>query len=105
MTYRETKPYQTSIGYLSEWRFYECDQCDNCPFKSKCTKATGNRRIQVSPELQRYPQQAKQNLTSEQGIALRKQRSIEPETVLGDIKFNRGFRRFSLRGLEKVNTE
>jgi transposase len=105
MTYRETKPYQTSNGYLSERRFYECDHCGNCPLKPKCTKAKGNRRIQFSPTLQRYRQQAKQNLTSEQGIALRKQRSIEPETVFGDIKFNRCFRRFSLRGLEKVNTE
>jgi hypothetical protein len=113
MTYRETQPYKTSNGYLSERRFYECDHCGDCLLKPNCTKATssrcscgkGNRRIQFSPELQRYRQQAKDNLTSEQGIALRKQRSIEPETVFGDTKFKRGFRRFSLRELEKVNTE
>ena len=105
MTYRETKPYETSNGYQSERRFYECDHCVTCPLKPKCTKAKGNRRIQHSPELHRYRQQAKTNLTSEQGMALRKQRSIEPETVFGDIKFNRGFRRFSLRGLPKVETE
>jgi hypothetical protein len=105
MTYLETKPYKTNTGYLSERRFYECTQCADCPLKSKCTKAKGNRCIQVSFELQRFRQQARENLLSEQGIALRKRRSIEPETVFGDIKYNRGFRRFSLRGLKKVETE
>lgn len=105
MIYLETKPYKTTAGYLSERRFYECAHCATCPLKPECTKAKGNRRIQMSFELRRYHQQAKQNLLSEQGIALRKGRSTEPETVFGDIKHNRGFRRFSLRGLEKVETE
>ena len=105
MTYQETKPYKTSTGYLTEHRFYECADCADCPLKPKCTKAKGNRRIQISFELQRFRKQARENLLSEQGIALRKKRSIEPETVFGDIKHNRGFRRFSLRGLKKVETE
>ncbi|MGF9911305.1 transposase [Paenibacillus ehimensis] len=29
----------------------------------------------------------------------------EPEPVIGDIKNNRGFKRFLLRGLPKVNLE
>lgn len=105
MTYRETKPYKTSTGYLSERRFYECDHCATCPLKPQCTKAKGNRQIQSGFELRRYRQQAKDNLLSEQGVALRKKRSIEPETVFGDIKHNRSFRRFSLRGLKKVEAE
>jgi hypothetical protein len=32
-------------------------------------------------------------------------RSIEPETVFGDIKHNMGFRRFMLRGLKKGVSE
>lgn len=95
MTYQETKPYKTSTGYLTEHRFYECAYCPDCPLKPKCTKAKGNRRIQVSFELQRFRKQARENLLSEQGIALRKKRSVEPETVFGDIKYNRAFRRFS----------
>ncbi len=105
LTYRETRPYKTSNGYLSQRRYYECDQCAACPLKPQCTKARGNRRIQHSLELRRYRQQARLNLTSQQGIALRKKRSTEPETVFGDIKFNRAFRRFSLRGVSKVETE
>jgi transposase len=105
LTYRQTKSYKTSNGYLSQRRYYECDHCASCPLKPQCTKAKGNRRIQYRPELHRYRQQARLNLTSEQGIALRKKRSTEPETVFGDIKFNRAFRRFSLRGLPKVEAE
>ena len=105
LTYRETRPYKTSTGYLSQRRFYECDHCSTCPLKPKCTRAKGNRRMQFSFELHRFRQQAKDNLLSEQGTALRKKRSTEPETVFGDIKFNRAFRRFSLRGLKKVETE
>ena len=36
---------------------------------------------------------------------MRKKRSIDVETVLGDIKRNLGFTRFTLRGLEKVTLE
>ena len=105
LTYRETKPYKTSNGYLSQRRFYESAHCATCALKPKCTRAKGNRRIQTSFELQRYRGQARANLVSEQGLRLRKQRSIEPETVFADIKHNRGFRRFSLRGLKKAETE
>ncbi len=105
MQYVETKPYKTSNGYLSQRRFYESAHCATCPLKPKCTQAKGNRRIQVSFELQRYREQARNHLLSEQGVALRKKRSIEPETVFGDIKHNRSFRRFSLRGLKKAETE
>lgn len=105
MLYMETKPYKSKNGFLSQRRFYECLDCAACPLKPKCTKAKGNRRIQVSFELRRYRQQAKDNLLSEQGVALRQLRSIEPETVFGDIKYNMGFRRFMLRGLKKVDIE
>jgi transposase len=105
MAYIETKPYKSKNDFLSERRVYECLTCSTCPLKTKCTKAKGNRQMQVGFELRRYRQQAKENLLSEQGIALRKLRSIEVETVFGDIKHNMGFRRFMLRGLKKVEVE
>jgi hypothetical protein len=105
LTYRETRPYRTENGYLTQRRFYECSECGSCPLKSQCTKAKGNRRIQVSFKLREYRQQAKENLLSEQGVALRKQRGPDVETPFGDIKYNMGVRRFLLRGLKKVETE
>jgi hypothetical protein len=41
----------------------------------------------------------------EDGYALAVRRMIEPESVFGQIKNNRGFRRFLLRGLPKVSLE
>jgi len=105
LSYRETRPYRTENGYLSERRYYECSECAACPLKPQCTRAKGNRRIQVSFKLREFRRQAKENLLSEQGIALRKQRCIEPETTFGDVKHNMGFRRFHLRGLEKAEIE
>ena len=61
--------------------------------------------MQLSFELRRYRQQAKENLLSEQGLALRQQRGVEVESTFGDIKQNMGFRRFLLRGLKKVEIE
>lgn len=105
MTYRETRPYRTDNNYRSERRFYECDHCETCPLKPQCTKAKGNRRIQVSFKLREYQTQARTNLLSERGIELRKKRGIDVETPFGDIKHNMGFRRFLLRGLKKVEIE
>jgi len=105
MSYRETRPYKTRNGYLSERRFYEADQCESCPLKPQCTKAKGNRRIQVSFKLRAYQQQARENLLSEQGIELRKKRAVDVETPFGNIKQNMGYRRFLLRGLKKVEIE
>ena len=105
MTYRETRPYKTRNGYLSERHFYECNHCETCPLKPQCTKAKGNRRIQVSFKLRAYQQEARANLLSEQGVELRKKRAVDVETPFGNIKQNMGYRRFLLRGKKKVEIE
>jgi transposase len=51
LTYHETRPYRSENGYLSERRYYECSECATCPLKAQCTRAKGNRRIQVSLKL------------------------------------------------------
>ena len=61
--------------------------------------------MRVSFRLRRYREQAKNNLLSEHGKALRVQRNVDVESVFGHIKYNMQFRRFHLRGLEKVKTE
>jgi len=105
LQYKETKPYKTKNGYQTERRHYECEDCSGCLLKEKCTKAKGNRDIQVSFRLNELKQKAIENLCSEKGIELRKKRCIEVESVFGHIKNNRWFRRFLLRGIEKVKTE
>jgi hypothetical protein len=95
----------TDNGYRSERRIYTCEACAECPLKPECTRARGSRKIRVSFRLLEYRRQARVHLTSEEGQRLRAARSTEVEPVFGIIKQNMGFRRFHLRGLEKVRTE
>lgn len=94
-------------GYISVIKEYECTDCSGCSFYQQCCKSTKgeNRMIQVNEKLEDYKQQARENLGTEKGILLKKQRSIEIESCFGDIKHNMGFRRFHLRGLKKVKAE
>lgn len=105
LRFQYTSRYTTDNGYVSDRRNYECFDCAECPLKSQCTKAKGNRKIRISFRLLAYRSQARANLTSEEGQRLRAERSTEVETVFGHIKHNMSFRRFHLRGLEKVKTE
>ena len=63
------------------------------------------RRISRNDRMQRLRRKAKRTLEDERFIELRKQRSVEVETVFGQIKGNQGYRRFLLRGMSKVYTE
>lgn len=91
-------------GYLQTYRKYQAMNCEGCPMRGPCHNATGNRIIQRSPDLHRHRQRVRELLTSEEGLEKRKQR-WQVEAVFGNIKQNKGFRRFYLRGIEKVNIE
>lgn len=105
LTYRFTTKITSKNGYQSTARVYRAQRCEGCPLRGACYKAKTDRIIQVNPNLQRHKQIARQNLWSIRGIYLRKKRCIEPEPVFGQIKWNRQFKRFLLRGLPKVNCE
>ncbi len=105
LSFLYTAKTKSENGYESSRRLYESEGCQDCPLKEQCTKAKGNRKIQVSFKLMEYRRQARENLTSEPGKKLRAKRSVEVETVFGHLKYNQGFRRFHLRSLDKVSTE
>ena len=105
LVYQYTFHQRTDNGYRGERRHYQAEDCTGCPLKAQCHKAQGNRRVQISFQLQAWRRQASQNLTSEIGKKLRSQRGVEVESVFGLLKEDWGFRRFLLRGLEKVKTE
>lgn len=101
----QEKAYRTETGYESRERVYECENCGGCRHRKRCHKSKFNRRIRVRPELEAYREEVGKLLTSEKGMRLRASRGTEVETVFAQIKHNKGFRRFYLRGLEKVNVE
>ncbi|WP_318840692.1 transposase [Paenibacillus sp. BJ-4] len=65
----------------------------------------GNREIAGSLNYWRQKKQMRERLRSEDGYVLSVRRMIEPESVFGQMKNNRGFRRFLLHGLPKVSLE
>lgn len=85
---------------------YACESCDNCPFATDCKKEEAVvRTVLFSPKGEQYKAQAKALLASDKGREMRSDRSIEVESVFGDIKHNHHHRRFILRGLQKVYIE
>ena len=102
---RYTGMQETKSGYEREVTYYECDSCADCPFKKKCTRAKQNRELQVSKKFIAQRAASLERITSEQGILLRMNRSIQSEGAFGVIKQDYNFRQFLLRGNKKVTTE
>ena len=73
--------------------------------RGPCHRAKGNRVIQANPQLVRYKNMSRERLNTDRGKQYRSQRPIEAESVFGNIKNNHSFRRFMLRGMEKVEIE
>lgn len=92
-------------GYRQVSARYQAKNCDACPLRGPCFKGKGNRMVSINHQLRRYKAKARQLLESEKGIMHRKKRGVEVEAVFGMVKHNRGFRRFMLKGLEKVEIE
>ena len=96
---------QTKTGFTQTIHRYQAKDCQGCPLRGMCHKPQGNRIIERNYKLVRHKQKAKARLLSQQGIAKRKQRCWHVEAVFGNIKQNMNFKRFMLRGLDKINVE
>jgi transposase len=87
------------------YRHYGCIGCQDCPLAAVC-KGQGNRTRSVSRDQHEDVRQAMiAKLSSEAGRKTYGRRKWICETVFAMGKGNWGFRRFLLRGLEKVRTE
>lgn len=95
----------TSTGFKQISKRYQAKNCTGCPLNGACHKAKGNRIIEINENLEKHKEVAYELLNSEKGIEKRKQRCHDVEPVFGNIKQNHGFRRFMLRGKEKVAIE
>ena len=96
---------KSKSGFASTITHYECDNCSNCEYKKSCTKAKENRKMQVSKRFIQQRADSLARITSEKGILLRMNRSIQSEGAFGVVKQDYGFRQFLLRGNKKVLTE
>lgn len=96
---------KTGAGYQVELTEYECESCADCPVRANCTKAAGDRKIQVSKKFLALREMSLSNITSPEGIVLRLNRSIQAEGAFGVLKEDLGFRRFLTRGHCNISIE
>jgi transposase len=105
VTFKTYQNKKNQSGYVQSFKIYECEDCTDCPLKAKCTKAKGNRQVHWNTVFEEMKAKAKTALECEEKAAIYARRKVEVESVFGHIKGNRSFRRFSLRGLDKVHVE
>ena len=93
---------RTESGYAIRTDCYRAIRCEGCPLRCLCFNAKGNRTIERNHRLSEYKRKARELLCSEEGVRHRGQRSIEPEAVFGQMKYNMGYKRFRHFGTENV---
>ena len=79
--------------------------CQDCPMRSQCTKSKTGRTISYCEELDKFHEEVKRNVQSEEGIQLMYQRSNETEGTFGDLKANQKYDRIRRRGESGVRLE
>lgn len=92
------KKQKSKSGYESEVTVYECEDCTDCPYKERCTKAKGNKRLYISKSFLEKRQESYENILSETGIKYRMNRSVQVEGAFGVLKNDYEFQKFLLRG-------
>jgi len=96
---------KSATGYVSQVTVYKSESCEGCPHKEKCTKAKGDRQMEVSKTFIAHRQKSFENITTDIGTKLRVNRSIQAEGAFGVLKEDRQFDRFLTRGKQNVKTE
>lgn len=99
--------FDESGKYLRITRQYTSEKsCEGCQHREKCFNGKSNRKIVSRNDiLDEFYATVDQNLSTEEGKELKKQRSIQVEGAFGVIKQNMKFNRFTRRGLENAKME
>ena len=93
-------------GFEKVKQNYICEGCAGCPHREKCFKGKNeNRKISLSQDFARQKRDASKRITTQTGILLSVNRSIQVEGAFGVIKEDYGFRRFLTRGRQKTETQ
>lgn len=92
-------------GLIKNYTLYQARGCKNCPLREACHKQKGNRIISINHKGHALRLQAHERLKTERGIYYRKKRPADVEPVFGNIKHNKHFKRFLLKGIDKTEIE
>lgn len=100
LTYRRTEKWRSRRR-----RVYQAAACGGCVLKAHCLgTALGPRRI-LRDEAEHLAEAMHLRLRREEARSRMRARGASVEPVIGNLKANLGFRRFSLRGLGQVKGE
>ena len=98
--------HKSENGYPISKKNYVCENCSGCPYRDKCFNGSyNNRKIVISQTYARQNREATERITTEEGILLRMNRSIQVEGAFGVLKQDFAFRRFLTRGKRKTETQ
>ena len=92
-------------NYHSPIDIYQAQNCQGCIWHNQCVKTGNNCRIEVNHALRNYKKKVHELLDSKEGKILYKQRSIEPEPVFGQMKYNKNYKRFRHTGKKMVTMD
>ena len=96
---------KSQTNFVSDIKVYQSEDCSACELRDCCHNSAQDRKMAVNEKLARYRDRARELLSSSKGRIYRGRRLAEVESVFGQIKHNNNFRRFALRGKEKVKIE
>jgi len=84
-------------------RVYRC-RCKDCPVIAQCTRNSKGRTIEIGPH-NAVVVAMRKTLASEQGKARLRRRAAIIEPRFATVKARQGFRRWTVRGLDKVKAQ
>jgi len=96
---------RTKSGYQQTYHLYTAKNCQGCSLRGICFKGKYNRTVERNHLLEHYKKRARENLLSDKGEKRRRKRTADVEPTFAQLKHNRNFKRFTLKGLEKVKIE
>ena len=104
---------KTATGYKRVTTVYRCEDCKGCPYKTSCIKGNNCKTpmedrlktLYVSKTMKQKRQEDLERITSDYGIQLRMNRSIQAEGSFANVKEDMGFRRYAYRGIENVTAQ
>ena len=97
--------YDTSKGQVYEAR----RGCKSCPLRKQCMLSQAAKhdykRLTIDIEAERYRRKSEALITSDEGIEIRINRSIQAEGSFSLLKAAFGYRRFRTHGIKNIETE
>lgn len=88
-------------GYIMNYR---CKDCPSCPHQKECCNNDKYRRISAPPH-HKLVNRITEKMKTQEGKETYKLRKQTVEPAIGDLKQNKKFTEFLVRGLEKVKIE